>query len=100
MAALDFAWDPAKARANVRKHGVSFVEAQSVFFDGHARLLDDPDHSETEDRFILMGLSSALRVLVVVHAYREGQGQGLIWIVSARKATPRERAGYEPGERR
>jgi uncharacterized DUF497 family protein len=69
-----------------------------VFFDEHARFLDDPDHSETEDRAILMGLSSALRVLVVVHAYREGQD--LIRIVSARRATPRERAGYEPGRRR
>jgi uncharacterized protein len=97
MPGLDFTWDEVKARANVRKHGVSFVEAQLVFFDEHARLLDDPDHSEDEARFILLGLSDALRVLVVVHAYREAQGR--IRIISARKATARERAGYERGTR-
>ena len=97
MASLDFTWDPAKARANARKHGVSFVEAQSVFFDDQARLIVDPDHSEAEDRFILIGLSAALRVLVVVHAFREAQG--VIRIISARKATPTERARYERGRR-
>ena len=97
MRSLDFTWNPAKARANLRKHGVSFVEAQSVFHDEHARLLDDPDHSEAEDRFILLGLSIALRLLVVVHAHREAEG--LIRIISARKASPRERAGYERGGR-
>lgn len=71
MASLDFTWDPAKARANLRKHGVSFVEAQSVFYDEHARVLDDPDHSEAERRFILLGLSAMLRMLVVVHAFRD-----------------------------
>lgn len=91
MHSLEFTWNPAKARANVRKHGVSFVEAESVFHDEHARLLDDPDHSEAEDRFILLGLSVALRLLVVVHAHREAEG--LIRIISARKATPSERGG-------
>lgn len=55
MTGLAFPWDPAKARANLRKHGVSFAEARSVFYDEHARLADDPDHSEAEDRFILLG---------------------------------------------
>ena len=95
MAALDFTWDPAKARANLKKYGVSFDEARSVFLDERARLLDDPDHSEAEQRFVLLGLSTALRFLVVVHAYREPQG--LIRIISARKASPRERAGYVRG---
>jgi len=97
MASLAFTWDPAKARANLRKHGVSFVEAQSVFYDDRAQLVDDPDHSESEDRFILLGLSEAARLLIVVHAYRESEG--LIRIISARKATPRERSGYERGSR-
>lgn len=97
MASPAFTWDPAKARANRRKHGVSFVEAQSVFYDDHARLVDDPDHSESEDRFILLGLSEAARLLIVVHAYRGPDGR--IRIISARKATPRERAGYERGSR-
>lgn len=95
MADLAFAWDPAKARANEKKHGVSFIEAQTVFVDEQARLLDDPDHSEDEDRFLLLGMSSRFRVLVVVHAYREATG--LIRIVSARRATPRERAEYTRG---
>ena len=90
---IQFAWDPAKADANLRKHGVSFAEARSVFYDDRARLTDDPDHSEAEDRFILLGLSDAARLLIVVHAYREREG--LIRIISARKATPRERAGYD-----
>ena len=97
MAGLEFTWDYAKARANLRKHGVSFDEAQSVFLDEEARLLDDPDHSEDEDRFILLGMSVAPRLLVVVHAYRE-EG-GLIRIISARKATARERRAYAEGRR-
>ncbi len=64
MADLRFEWDPAKEQANRRKHKVSFQEAESVFGDDHARLLDDPDHSEAEDRFVLLGLSSRFRVLV------------------------------------
>ena len=97
MTGLEFTCDPAKARTNLRKHGVSFVEAQSVFCDDRARLVDDPDHSESEDRFIPLGLSESARVLIVVHAYREREG--LIRIISARKASPRERAGYDRGSR-
>lgn len=64
MAEPRFEWDPRKNAANKRKHGVSFEEAQTVFADEHALLLDDPDHSEAEDRFILLGLSAAFRILV------------------------------------
>ena len=62
---LRFEWDPKKATANLRKHQVSFEDAQTVFADENARLIDDPDHSEEEDRFVLLGLSSSLRLLVV-----------------------------------
>jgi len=95
MAELRFTWDSDKSKANAKKHGVSFDEAQTVFSDEKALLLDDPDHSDTEDRFILLGLSAALRILVVVHTYQEKAGQ--IRLISARKATPTERAGYDKG---
>lgn len=97
MASLRFTWDPVKAKANEKKHGISFVEAETVFLDEGARLLDDPEHSADEHRFILLGLSAQLRVLVVVHAYHERAG--LIRIISARKATPRERSQYEQNAR-
>jgi uncharacterized DUF497 family protein len=89
---LLFEWDPAKAVANQRKHGVTFEEAKTVFWDEHALLLDDPDHSTSEERFVLLGLSSTPRVLVVVHCYREDVDT--IRLISARKATPAERARY------
>ena len=78
---------------NVRKHRVSFEEAQTAFFDDRARLIDDPDHSDGESRFILLGLSAALRVLVVVHVYRDADS--VIHLISARRATPHERLAYE-----
>ncbi len=87
-----FEWDPRKAAANARKHGVSFEKARSVFADERAKLIDDPDHSEDEDRFIPMGLSSTLRVLIVCHCYRE-EGN-VIRIISARKATADEAKFY------
>jgi uncharacterized DUF497 family protein len=93
VADLRFESDPAKDRTNLRKHGVSFEEAESVFYDDHARLLDDPDHSHEEERFVLLGLSDRFRVLVVVHAYREEEA--VIRLISARKATRVERARYE-----
>jgi hypothetical protein len=90
---LRFEWDPAKAAANERKHGITFAEAETVFSDEHALLLDDPDHSSTdEDRFILLGLSAGLRVLVVVDCYRAPDDA--IRLISARKATPSERQHY------
>ena len=92
MSALRFEWDDRKAAANERKHGVSFEEARAVFFDERARLIDDPDHSGDEERFILLGLSSTLRLLVVCHCYR-GEGN-VIRIISARKATARESKSY------
>lgn len=92
MSALRFEWDERKNTANLRKHGVSFEEATSVFADENALLLDDPDHSGDEDRFILMGLSQSLRVLLVFHCFREGED--LIRIISARKALRVEREQY------
>ena len=88
MSTLRLEWDERKALANERKHGVSFDEARSVFFDERARLIDDPEHSEDEERFILMGLSSSLRLLLVCHCYRSKAN--VIRIISARKATARE----------
>lgn len=85
-------WDEAKNALNKRKHGVSFEEASTVFADEHALLLADPDHSTEEDRFILMGFSASLRILVVCHCYRHGEE--IIRIISARKATKSERAQY------
>ncbi len=92
MSALHFEWDERKAVANLKKHGVSFEEAKSVFYDERAKLIDDPDHSEGEDRFILLGLSFALKVLAVCHCYRTDGG--VIRIISARKATAREMKSY------
>ena len=91
---IRFEWDPAKARANLRKHGISFEEAESAFYDDHALVEDDPEHSEREEeRFLLLGLSAALRVLVVVHCYRESDS--VIRLISARRATRTERAQYD-----
>jgi uncharacterized DUF497 family protein len=92
MPALRFEWDDRKAAANLKKHGVAFEEARSVFVDERARLIDDPDHSEDEERFVLLGLSSALRLLLVCHCYR-GEGN-VIRLISARKAVARESRFY------
>ena len=92
MADLRFEWDPAKSAANARKHGVTFAEAESVFADEHALLIDDPDHSDAEDRFVLLGLGAKLRVLIVVHCYREDDA--VLRIISARKATKPEQRRY------
>jgi uncharacterized DUF497 family protein len=93
MPELRFEWDERKNTQNKRKHGVSFEEAQTVFFDEHALLVADPDHSEREERFLLLGLSSALRTLVVCHCYR--RRGGVIRVISARKANRVEREQYE-----
>ncbi len=92
MTLLCFEWDERKAGSNARKHGVTFEEARSVFADERAKLIDDPDHSEDEDRFVLLGVSSALRLLLVCHCYR-GEGN-VIRIISARKASGRESRSY------
>jgi uncharacterized protein len=92
MSSIRFDWDPKKAVVNLRKHKVSFEDAQSVFSDERALLIDDPDHSEDEEGFVLLGLSQTLRLLVVVHCYRaEGR---VIRIISARKADSDEQSLY------
>ena len=92
MSTLSFEWDERKAEANAKKHGVSFDEAKSVFVDERAKLIDDPDHSEDEDRFVLLGLSSVLRLLLVCHCYRVAGN--VIRIISARKASADEFKSY------
>ena len=92
MNLLRFEWNTRKASINLKKHGISFEEAKSAFYDEHAQLIDDPDHSTTEERFFLMGLSFSLRMLVVCHCYRTNGN--VIRIISARKATTRETKSY------
>ena len=89
---MRFAWDEAKARDNLGKHGVSFEEAATVFADENARLKHDPEHSQSEDRFILLGYSVNMRMLVVCHVYRENDE--VIRLISARKATRNEQRQY------
>jgi hypothetical protein len=91
MNEIRFEWNKLKALANKRKHGVSFEEAQTVFYDEEAVEFDDPDHSQDEDRFIILGMSLRLRVLVVSHCVRKGD---VIRIISARKATRHEANHY------
>jgi hypothetical protein len=90
---LRFEWDPRKATANRRKHGVRFEEARTVFLDENALLRPDEKHSDDEDRFVLLGLSGQVRTLVVCHCYR--QNDGVIRLISARKANSAERQQYE-----
>jgi len=90
---IKFAWNEAKASTNRKKHKVSFEEAQTVFEDSEALRIYAPDHSEEEERFLLLGLSSNLRMLVVCHCYRESDDQ--IRIISARKAVKTESLACE-----
>jgi uncharacterized DUF497 family protein len=92
MKELTFEWDSAKNRANKRKHGVSFEEAQTVFLDEKAIRFHDPDHSKDEDRFIMLGMSFALRVLIVCRCFRASDSN--IRIISARKAKKVETTAY------
>lgn len=96
MRGLNFEWDPKKAESNFKKHGVSFVEASTVFADPFACLEDDPDHSETEARVLILGASMRFRLLVVVFTERDER----IRIISARCATKYERKQYEEKSRR
>jgi uncharacterized DUF497 family protein len=89
---IEFAWDRRKGRTNLARHGVSFEEAESVFLDESARLIDDPDHSGDEDRFLLLGYSIQARCLIVSHCYRESDS--VIRLISARRATAREEKVY------
>lgn len=98
MNGIRFEWDERKAAANRRKHGVSFEEARTVFLDEDALLIPDVHHSEEEDRFILLGLSGRLRLLVVVHCHR--RAEEIIRIISARKANRAEHGQYERGRER
>jgi uncharacterized DUF497 family protein len=93
MSSLRFEWDDRKNTANKRRNKVSFEEAVTVFSDGNALLIADPDHSDDEDRFLLLGFSLLLRLLIVVHCYREDES--IIRIVSARKANKLERSQYD-----
>jgi len=92
---IEFDWDEKKNKANRKKHGIWFEEAQSVFDDVHGRLFLDSEHSDHEDRFILIGYSSSDKFLVVVHCHHESES--VVRIISARKATKKERAFYEKG---
>ncbi len=93
MNKIDFKWDHKKDGLNQKKHGVSFEEAKSVFFDESATQFFDPEHSHDEERFVLIGLSFRLKILVVCHCYRERES--VVRIISARKATRKERNYYE-----
>ncbi|MDB4885654.1 MAG: uncharacterized protein JWN79_1092 [Gemmatimonadetes bacterium] len=93
MDPLRFEWDARKAAANLRRHGIAFAEAETAFLDEHAAVMPDPEHSDDEDRFLLLGMSAARRVVVVVHCLRERGA--VIRLISARKATRSERAQYD-----
>jgi uncharacterized protein len=89
---IKFKWHDGKNKINKQKHDISFEEAQTIFLDENARMIHDPDHSHDEDRFILLGMSIKLRVLVVCHCYKEAVN--MIRIISARKATKTEQKEY------
>lgn len=88
MKYIQFEWDNHKNEINIRKHKISFEEAKTVFYDKNARIIADPEHSQDEDRFIILGLSSSIRLLVVCHCYRKNDE--VIRIISARKTTKNE----------
>ncbi|MCW5586869.1 MAG: BrnT family toxin [Chromatiales bacterium] len=92
---IAFEWDEAKSRTNLKRHGVSFEEARSVFFDEYAMQFYDEGHSSEEDRFIMLGMSNLSRVLVVCHCERVGGS--VVRIISARKATKKESGFYPEG---
>lgn len=93
MENIRFEWDENKNKINQKKHGISFLEAQTVFYDEEALVIDDPDHSEEEERFIILGLSNKANLLMVCHCYRASDT--VIRLISARKATKTERSYYE-----
>ena len=92
MEAFKFTWDPAKNKVNRTLHKISFEEAVTVFYDPNGLLIHDPEHSEEEDRFILLGLSRRAKLLVVCHCYREADE--VVRIISARKADQDEEIQY------
>lgn len=93
MDMITFEWDENKNTINKRKHKISFEEAQTVFSDDEALVIDDPEHSEQEERFIILGMSAKANLLVVCHCYR--QSETVIRIISARKATKNEAKQYD-----
>ena len=92
MKQLKLEWDPVKEKANIKKHKVSFDDARTAFYDEYAIQFYDPDHSEAEDRFILLGTNHKLDTLIVCHCFRKSEQ--IIRIISARKADPDERRNY------
>ncbi len=90
-----FEWDDNKDKLNQKKHGITFEEASSVFYDENAIMFDDPEHSEDEERFVLLGMSEAANVCMVCHCYRKSDS--VIRIISARKATRKEEDRYVKG---
>jgi len=95
-AQLDFKWDPAKAQANLAKHGVSFAQAATVLADPLALTVFDAEHSQAEERWFTLGLSSQGRLLAIAHTYTAtGTGSARVRIISAREATRAERQQYE-----
>jgi len=96
MEKIAFSWDDRKATGNLKKYGISFEEASTVFFDDNAKEFFDPGHSADEDRFLMLGFSYRLRLLVVSYCFRKKGNQ--IRIISARKATTKERKGFKKGE--
>ena len=92
MKEINFEWDENKNKINIQKHGISFEEARTVFYDTKAIVIDDPDHSEKEERFIILGISRKANLLVVCHCYRPSET--IIRIISARKATRTETKQY------
>lgn len=93
MGIIDFEWDENKNIANKQKHNISFEEARTVFYDENALIISDPEHSESEERFIILGLSSQANLLIVCHCYRSADS--IIRIISARKATKTEIKYYK-----
>ncbi len=89
---MHFEWDERKNQTNIKKHGISFDEAKSVFYDDEALVRDDPDHSDNEERFVILGMSNQANLLVVCHCYRVSET--VIRIISARKATKTEKNYY------
>ena len=92
MSGIRFEWDESKNQANIHNHQISFGEAKSVFYDPNALLIHDPDHSENEDRFVMLGMTEKLRLLIVCHCYREDDE--VIRLISARKANTAEKMQY------
>ena len=93
MKSISFEWDAKKNIENIKKHKISFEEAKEVFYDDKAILFDDPEHSDFEDRFLIIGRIRNLNICIVSHCYKEEDG--VIRLISARKATKKERESYE-----